>query len=112
MRARTVIGYFGPHRETLGTGQIKDGHSIRAHPRHPGLLDPADNGFGGLLVNILLEDLARTVAIGPKEHSTAIARPSRRKIIALIECQPARWRQPGASRLQFTDVNIGLKIHL
>jgi hypothetical protein len=24
MRARTVLGYFGPHRETLGAGQ-KDG---------------------------------------------------------------------------------------
>src|SRR6202011_2095151 len=90
MRARTVIGYFGSHRETLGAGQIKDGHSIRAHPRHPGLLGPGDNGFGGLLVNILLEDLALTVAIRPKEHGTAVAGPSRREIVALIEGQPPR----------------------
>lgn len=80
-------------------------------PRHPGLLGPGDDGFGGLLVNILLEDLALTVAIRPKEYGTAVAGPSRREIIALIEGQPPRRsRQLGASPLQFGDVNIGLKI--
>src|SRR6267143_4105704 len=69
----------------LGVGQIEDGHSIRAHPRHPVLSGPRGHGISGLLVDILLEDLVRTVAVRPKEHAPAVAGPSRGPVIAIVE---------------------------
>src|SRR4029077_3206040 len=93
------------------TSHIQDVFFIRTQARDPPLLWPSYDAFGSIPVNLLPKNLTRTVAVRPKQHAGAVARPRRRKGIAVFEREPSRNRQLGASGLQLGDVHTGLKIH-
>src|SRR5215471_3335155 len=66
-------------------GPEDDEVSVRSNARYQAQLRTADNEFRGWGVNFLLEDLVGAVAIGPEKDGAAIARPSGRLVVALID---------------------------